>query len=315
MSFVDVRLPDEYSYDTRGGPGHKTLIHELQSGQEVRIGLWEGARRTFDVQYNIQSMDEAHTLYKFYLAREGALHSFRFKDPWDYTTAANGRDAYDHTDCYIDEGDGVRQAWRLRKTYMSGGANAVRFITKPVSGTIEVGLNSVQQMSGWSCDPTTGLLVFTAPVPNGIPISWGGEFDCHVRFAQEADEAFTAAFKNYDIADLTVPLIEVIDELEIESNLSYGGYFDHGDPINDDFAISMNQGLFHLVTNGTTNRLCWLPDEDDVPLGHIFTIYNNGTATLKLLYANSSLFHYLTAGSVVEIYLIIIDGARTWVVV
>jgi hypothetical protein len=50
------------------------------------------------------------------------------------------------------------------KHYPSGSVIEVRTITKPVAGTVKVYLDSVEQLSGWPVDTTTGLVTFgTAP--------------------------------------------------------------------------------------------------------------------------------------------------------
>ena len=58
----------------------------------------------------------------------------------------------------------------------------VRTITKPVTGTMKVYLDGVEQLSGWSVDTTTGLVTFSAPPAVGVEVTADFEFDVPVRF-------------------------------------------------------------------------------------------------------------------------------------
>jgi uncharacterized protein (TIGR02217 family) len=58
----------------------------------------------------------------------------------------------------------------------------VRTITKPVAGTVKVYFDSVEQLSGWSVDTTTGLVTFSAPPALGVEITADFEFDVPARF-------------------------------------------------------------------------------------------------------------------------------------
>jgi uncharacterized protein (TIGR02217 family) len=44
----------------------------------------------------------------------------------------------------------------------AGSVIEVRTITKPVAGTVKVYLDGVEQLSGWSVDTATGLVIFGA---------------------------------------------------------------------------------------------------------------------------------------------------------
>jgi uncharacterized protein (TIGR02217 family) len=257
-------------------------------------------------------MDDAYDLYKFYLAREGSLHSFRLKDPWDYSTAGYGRGTPTATDQYIGQGDGLREAWQVRKTYTSGSTDIVRYITKPVDGTSLVALDAVPQGSGWTVNANTGLLVFDGPVPNGLSITWGAEFDCEARFGVEADEAFHAAFDNYELANLSIPIIEVIDEVAMDSNITFGGYKDHGS-ITDDISISLADGLLHVMDCDQSGHKLFLPDESNLPYGHLFTLDNTaGSQSIAVRYNDDTAFYTLASGGTIEVYLAEVSSTATW---
>jgi uncharacterized protein (TIGR02217 family) len=58
----------------------------------------------------------------------------------------------------------------------------VRTITKPVAGTVKVYLGSVEQLSSWSVDTTTGLVTFSMPPAPGVEVTADFEFDVPVLF-------------------------------------------------------------------------------------------------------------------------------------
>jgi uncharacterized protein (TIGR02217 family) len=108
-------------------------------------------------------------------------------------------------------GDGQTAQFQLRKTYGSQFAPYVRTIAKPVVGTLHIAVNGqeVAPGTGWTLDPTTGLVTFLpAQVPvAGSLISAGFLFDVPVRFDTDYLEIDLAAFGAGDIPK--IPLIEI----------------------------------------------------------------------------------------------------------
>ena len=51
-----------------------------------------------------------------------------------------------------------------------------------VAGTVRVALGTVEQMSGWTVDATTGVVTFNTAPATGVIIRAGFEFDVPVRF-------------------------------------------------------------------------------------------------------------------------------------
>ena len=93
-------------------------------------------------------------LIAFFRARTGKAYGFRFKDWTDHR--ATGQ--------LLGTGDDALTQFQLVKHYPSGSVIEVRTITKPVAGTVQVYLDGVEQLSGWSVNTTTGLVTFgTAP--------------------------------------------------------------------------------------------------------------------------------------------------------
>ena len=90
MSFIDARMPDDISYGLQSTAGYKTDVIVLASGHEQRNILWDDARRRYDLAY-VRTQTQADTLAQFFHSMKGRAHSFRLKDPTDYSaTTSNG---------------------------------------------------------------------------------------------------------------------------------------------------------------------------------------------------------------------------------
>jgi uncharacterized protein (TIGR02217 family) len=101
-----------------------------------------------------QEAAQIDELIAFFRARRGRAYGFWFKDWTDYK--ATGQ--------LLGTGDDVQTQFQLVKHYPSGSVIEVRTITKPVAGTVEVYLDGIEQLSGWSVDTTTGFVTLgTAP--------------------------------------------------------------------------------------------------------------------------------------------------------
>ncbi len=181
MAFHEVRFPDNISRGARGGPERRTQVVELASGDEERNASWANSRRRYDVAYGIRRSDELATVVAFFEARNGRLYGFRTKDWADYKSSLSSQ-AISATDQQIGTGTGSLKTFQLAKRYTSGAQSWVRTIAKPVAGTVRVALGTMEQMSGWTLDATTGVITFTAAPGAGVAITVGFEFDVPVRF-------------------------------------------------------------------------------------------------------------------------------------
>jgi len=142
----------------------------------------------------------------FFEARNGRLHGFRFKDWGDHKSCLpSGTPSL--SDQGIGTGDGTTTAFQLVKRYASGAQSWTRIIAKPVSGSVRIALGGVEQMSGWSVDTATGLVIFSTAPTSGVAITAGFEFDVPVRFDSDALDV------THDIERLgsitSIPLLEL----------------------------------------------------------------------------------------------------------
>lgn len=181
MAFHEIRFPDNISRGARGGPERRTQVVELASGDEERNASWANSRRRYDLAYGIRRADDLAAVVAFFEARNGRLYGFRYKDWADYKSNLPSQ-VISPTDQQIGTGTGGLKVFQLIKRYTSGAQTWVRTIAKPVAGTVRVALGTVEQMSGWTLDATTGVVTFTVAPGNGVIVRAGFEFDVPVRF-------------------------------------------------------------------------------------------------------------------------------------
>ncbi len=149
------------------GGVHERLSRGPVSGQHR---VW-GDRRAWDVASGLKKQAQIE-LIAFFRARTGKAYGFRFKDWTDHR--ATGQ--------LLGTGDDALTQFQLVKHYPSGSVIEVRTITKPVAGTVQVYLDGVEQLSGWSVNTTTGLVTFGTAPGVGVEVTADFEFDVPVRF-------------------------------------------------------------------------------------------------------------------------------------
>lgn len=188
--FADVRFPDDIAEGAVGGPSWSTTIVTSASGWEQRQRNWSQARRVWNVGSNIHNGQRLAEVLAFWNAVNGPFCGFRFRDWTDHYVGMayqlqGEAFALVHTESHpIGTGDGVTTQFPLTKSYVAGGREHVRDITRPVA-PIRVYLDDVNQVAGWTCNYATGVVTFSVPPANGVVVGWSGQFDVPVRF--EAD--------------------------------------------------------------------------------------------------------------------------------
>lgn len=209
MSFHDTRFPIDIALGASGGPNWATDIVTLASGKEERNSRWANARRKFNAGYGVKSLADMELVLIFFQERRGRFHSFRWRDPFDFSSAATGVEI-SPLDCPIGIGNGSETVVQLSKTYGGSFDPHTRPITKPVVGTVRVsvGGSELTQGADFSVDATTGLVTLSAaPIASAV-ITAGFEFDVEVRFDSDELDMVLASFEAGDVPH--VPVIEVI---------------------------------------------------------------------------------------------------------
>ena len=208
MSFHEVRFPASLSFGSVGGPERRTEIVTLANGFEERNTPWKHSRRRYDAGVGMRSLDDVEALIAFFEARQGQLFGFRWKDWSDYKSGPASTDVA-FSDQVIAKGDGLESVFPLMKTYVSGSASYVRPITKPVAGSVKVGVagDPLVETIHYDVDLETGLVTFVHPPDEGLDITAGFEFDVPVRFDTDRIQTSVASFQAGDVP--SVPVVEV----------------------------------------------------------------------------------------------------------
>ena len=212
MAFHEVQFPVNISRGARGGPERRTQIVALASGDEERNASWADSRRRYDVSYGIRRADDLSAVIDFFEARNGRLYGFRFKDWSDYKSCLPSQPP-SPTDIMIGTGDGTTTDFHLVKKYTSGGTTWTRTIAKPVTNTVRIAFDGVEQVPGsggsasWSVDTTTGIVTFDVAPASGVVIKAGFEFDVPVRFDTDMIDVVVSLEHQTSIPSIT--LIEV----------------------------------------------------------------------------------------------------------
>ena len=206
MSFHEVRFPVEISLGARGGPKRRTDVVVLGSGREERNARWADSRRRYNAGYGVKSLTALHEVIAFFEERRGRLYGFRWKDRADYLSCPPGA-APASIDQAIGTGDATSDSFQLVKTYGSAFAPWQREVKKPVAGSVLIALDGVDQATGWSVDPATGIVIFAVAPAAGVAVTAGFAFDVPVRFDSDFLEINLAAFEAGEIPD--IPLVEV----------------------------------------------------------------------------------------------------------
>ena len=207
MTFHDVRLPLEVERGATGGPGFNTTVLGLSSGFEQRNINWERSRGRWDIGYGLREKADQEAVLAFFYARQGRAHTFRFRDWTDYQIG----DATTSTPGDIGVGDATATQFQIFRRYVSGTVTFSRAVTRPVSGTVRVFLDNVEQLSGFTVDANTGVVTFNAAPALNVVVGVICDFDVPARF--DTDQLNQTAFfdGNYDVP--SIPVIEVRETL------------------------------------------------------------------------------------------------------
>ena len=202
-----LRLPEDVERGAKGGPGYKTTIVPLSSGNEKRNIEWDRSRGNWDVGYGVQSKDTINVILEFFHVMEGRGNSFPFKDWSDFNIGVDATD----TPQEVGLGDTVEKDFQIVRRYTAGSVTKDRLIEKPVSGTVRVFLAGVEQFSGFTINLTTGIVTFTVAPAGGISVGIICEFDVPVRFD---DDNLDMVMALYNVGGVpSILLIEVRNEV------------------------------------------------------------------------------------------------------
>lgn len=191
MAFYNARLPDRVAAGFQGGPEFLTTIAALQNGDEFRNKEWAYPRHRYSAELGLFSDSDRAELLAALWVCAGAHGTFRFRDWNDYQV----------TNQVLTVSAGTQTPVQLIKQYTFGGTTLTRNITLPYRATVyEDGV----EVAG-SVDDDTGLFTPSSNWGTGL-ITWSGEFDVLVRFANDYNP-LTARHRN--ARTITIELQEV----------------------------------------------------------------------------------------------------------
>lgn len=306
-----AKFPEDISYGSLGGPGYDVSIVVTDSGQEERVAKWASARRRYNVAYGVKTWTQMKTLLTFYVSRSGAAYGFRYKDFMDYSTdpdATPNASTPAHDDVQLGSGDASTTQFQLIKKYTSGGVTKTRNLKKIVADTTKVGLDGVNQTSGWSVNTASGIVTFSSAPGSGVIVSAGCEFDVPVRFSEELD-ALMLNLETFETGGIDrIPLIEIIDDDEIADECYYGGGASY-ESLTADLSLIPIMGRALRVKTTTPGLSLLLPSPTNYPAGGpYFYLYNTGTEAFTIKDHNGSSIGTLIASEVKEVFIYIISG-------
>jgi uncharacterized protein (TIGR02217 family) len=200
--FAEVQFPPKVSFGSSGGPGFRTSIFEVDSGQIGGVIEWERIRSRYNVKLDFVNDVELDAVQNHFYAMRGRGIGFRFKDWQDYTLS--------NQNFFV--GDGVTKSFQLFKRYISGAHKFDRTIKKPVVGTLgDILIDGVAQTDGsdFVVDFTTGLVNFdVAPVRGSVGRVSLIEFDVPCRYDTDLLDIAVSEFQQFAVAG--IPIIEVL---------------------------------------------------------------------------------------------------------
>ena len=157
---------------------------------------------------HLRSLDDIAVLIAFFEARRGQMYGFRWKD-WADLKSCQPSATPAYRDQEIAIADGVMRDFALSKRYCTGTQSYLRPITKPVEGTVLVGISTDEQVLGvdFEVDLASGIISFAEAPDAGEIITAGFEFDVPVRFDTDMIQTSVASFQAGEVQ--AVPVVEI----------------------------------------------------------------------------------------------------------
>ncbi|MFM6853883.1 MAG: DUF2460 domain-containing protein, partial [Sphingopyxis sp.] len=170
QAFDDVDFPIALGTQASVLTEFSTAIITGQSGREQRAPDWDNARLRYDAGPGVRSEADVRAIIAFYRARRGPAIGFRFRDPVDASSAADGG-APSMVDQAIGTGDNVATDFALIRRYGSASDAPERRITRPVAGSVLVSVNG-RPATGWTL-AAMGVVRFATPPAAGADVRAG----------------------------------------------------------------------------------------------------------------------------------------------
>lgn len=324
--YHNVILPDEFSQGSVFAVGFDTRINQLENGQEFRLarGLPWGRRR-YSLLRGVARPEDIQELYKFFIMRQGALNSFKFKDWNDYasnTTGATHRPNIDDpitaTDQALVATTGNR-TYQLVKRYTDSIRTITRVIMKPIAGTFITSVNG-SPTTDYTLDPETGIVTYDASLDPITTVTAGFEFYTTVRFAESTDKSFEVLMRD-TFQSNELPGIELVEELypsTVSQDYQFGGATSI-EGLSTDIRITEVNGRLQCLQPLSGSLSARLPNAFDTPLGGPIVVLHNLSVSndIEITTSSGDALVTLEAGQTLQFFLGVTadNTARFWIAV
>jgi uncharacterized protein (TIGR02217 family) len=173
---LDAYIEPRTAYGWEGSPNFKTLINDLQNGDEYRNADWIECRHSYTKRFKNLSKEEYRQLKRMFLVCRGMVHAFRTIDSLDNSA----------TDEEFGLGDGSTPEFQLNKISVVDGVEYTRNIYAIRLGTTPTITVDGVPTAAFVVNRRTGRILFDSPPAPGSVLRWSGLFDVWVRFATDS---------------------------------------------------------------------------------------------------------------------------------
>lgn len=316
MGFHNVVFPVDIAYGAECSPSFFTeVVRNEESGKSIRTARRSTPRWRFNAATGVTTRDQFSALLAFIIARQGALFAFPFYNHVDHSSASDGHATPAIDDQLIGVGDGSTTQFQLKKTYTDAGGSVAWNVTLPITGSVRVAIDGVEQLSGWSVNTQTGVVTFTTPPGSGLDVTAGFQFYVPVRFSEGVDRDARISMVAFEAATLPdIEMLEEPDEAGVTDDMPGGGAAYYEDVTEDMYAVLTN-GRLIVVNTATSSLAVHLPDPSLQPTGpDIFHVVNIGSASVAVKnFAGTTLATLGTGGRALCGCYVNASSVATWV--
>jgi uncharacterized protein (TIGR02217 family) len=319
--YHDIVMPPEFSQGSEMQVGFDTRITTLENGVETRMSKYrpEG-RRTYSVLRGIASGALVQQMYRFFILRQGALNSFKFKDWMDYATTLSG-EVFSDDSIPVSEFDSplpviTGRTYQMVKVYQDTARTITRTIVKVKPNTEKIAANGVLLTGGeYTINYETGLVDIDPSVGVIASLTGGCQFYVVVRFAESTDEQFTVAMQaTNDTQSLPgFDLIEDVAPASVSQDYQYGGSHFYLN-VTGEIRIVEVQGRLQSFLPTDANLVLRLPPTFNIPTGGpIFVLHNAGPHTITIANSTGSTIITAASGQIAQLFLTTASGSDIWI--
>jgi uncharacterized protein (TIGR02217 family) len=156
-------------------PVFKTLISELQNGDEYRNAEWIECRHRATAPFLNISKDAYREIKRMFLVCRGMAYVFRFVDELDNEA----------TNEIFAVGDSATDEFQLCKISIADGVEYQRNVYAIRIGSVPTVTVDGTPTTAFTINYRTGKVLFDSPPALNAVLRWSGEFDLWVRFATD----------------------------------------------------------------------------------------------------------------------------------